>query len=91
MHRRTGEAKTKVMLVLQGLQGKPVAAICHAHQRSQSPYEQWRDQVLAHAEKAFEVHQPSHKEARLAREKAKRNTLVGALTCEFNKRDGPWG
>jgi transposase len=64
MHRRTWDAKTKVMIVLQGLQGKPVAAICNEHQISQSQYYQWRDQFLAHADKAFEVHQQSQKETR---------------------------
>ena len=29
MHRRKWDAKTKVMIVLQGLQGKPVAEICN--------------------------------------------------------------
>jgi transposase len=80
MHRRTWDAKTKVMLVLQGLQGKPVAEICNEHQISQSQYDQGRDQFLAHADKAFGVHQQRQKEARLAREHAKLNTLVGELT-----------
>ena len=80
MHRRTWEAKTKVMIVLQGLQGKPVAAICNEHHISQSQSYQGRDQLLAHADQAFDVHQQRHKETRLARENAKLNTLVGELT-----------
>ena len=40
MHRRTWDAKTKVMIVLQGLQGKPVAEICNEHHISQSQYYQ---------------------------------------------------
>lgn len=80
MHRRKWDAKTKVMIVLQGLQGKPVAEIFTEHHISQSQYYQWRDQFLASADKAFEVHQQSQKEARLARENAKLKTLVGELT-----------
>ena len=91
MHRRNWEAKTKVMIVLQGLQGKPVADICNEHHISQSQYDQWRDQFLAHADKAFEVHQQSQKEARLARENAKLKSLVGELTFALKKSDVQWG
>ena len=91
MHRRKWDAKTTVRIVLQGLQGQPVAESCNAHQRSQSQYYQWRDQFLAHADQAFEVHQQSQKETRLAREHAKRKTLVGELTLELTKSDVQWG
>jgi transposase len=49
MHRRKWDAKTKAIIVLEGLKGKPVAEICTEHQLSQSQYYQWRDQFLAHA------------------------------------------
>ena len=55
------------MIVLEGLKGKPVAELCAEHQISQAQYYQWRDQFLAHAPKAFEVHEQSQREARLAR------------------------
>jgi transposase len=63
MHRRQWDAKTKARIVLHGLQGTPVAELCTEHQISQSLYDQWRDQFLAHADKAFEVHQYARKEA----------------------------
>ena len=87
MHRRKWDAKTKVMIVLQGLQGKPVAELCTEHQISQSLYYQWRDQFLANATKAFEGQQQSQKEARLGRENARLKTLVGELTLELKKSD----
>jgi transposase-like protein len=87
MPRRKWDAKTKAMLVLEGLKGKPVAEICTEHQLSQAQYYQWRDQFLAHAAKAFEVHEQSQREARLARENAKLKTLVGELTLELKKSD----
>jgi transposase-like protein len=87
MRRRKWDAKTKVMLVLQGLQGQPVAEICPEHQISQSQYYPGRDQFLAHATNAFEGQQQSQKEARLARENARLKTLVGELTLEFKKSD----
>jgi transposase-like protein len=87
MQRRKWDAKTKAIIVLEGLKGKPVADICTEHQISQAQYYQWRDQFLAHAAKAFEVHEQSQREARLARENARLKTLVGELTLELKKSD----
>jgi transposase-like protein len=87
MQRRTWDAKTKAMIVLEGLKGKPVAELCNEHQLSQAQYYQWRDQFLAHAAKAFEVHEQSQREARLTQENARLKTLVGELTLELRKSD----
>ena len=80
MKMRKWDAKTKAMIVLQGLKGKPVAEICREYQLSQAPYYQWRDQFLSHAPKAFEVTQQTQREARLQQENAKFKKLVGELT-----------
>jgi transposase-like protein len=87
MQRRKWDAKTKAMIVIEGLKGKPVAALCTEHQISQAQYYQWRDLFLVHAPKAFEVHEQSQREARLARENARLKTLVGELTLELKKSD----
>lgn len=87
MHRRKWDAKTKARIVIQGLQGRPVAEICNEYQISQSLYYQWRDQFLAHAADAFEVHQHTRKEARLERENTTLKKLVGELTLELKKSD----
>jgi hypothetical protein len=71
MTRRTWDAKANARIVLEGLQGRLVADLCHAHQINQSPYDQWRDQCLAKASKAFEGHQDAQRDARLARENAR--------------------
>jgi transposase-like protein len=91
MHRRKWDAKTKAMIVLEGLKGKPVAELCNEHQLSQAQYYQWRDQFLAHAAKAFEVHEQSQREARLTQENARLKTLVGELTLELKKSDEVFG
>jgi transposase-like protein len=91
MQRRKWDAKTKAMIVLEGLKGKPVAELCHEHQLSQAQYYQWRDQFLAHAAKAFEVHEQSQREARLTQENARLKTLVGELTLELKKSDEVFG
>jgi transposase-like protein len=87
MHRRKWDAQMKANMVIQGLQGKPIAEICHEHQISQSQYDQWRDQFLAYATNAFEVNQHNRTAARLAKENTRLKTLVGELTLELKKSD----
>jgi transposase-like protein len=87
MHRRKWDAKTKAIIVIEGLQGKPVAEICHEHQISPSQYYQWRDQFLAHAANALEMPQHTRKEAHLEQENARLKRLVGELTLELKKSD----
>jgi hypothetical protein len=87
MQRRTWDAITTAMNVLKGLKGQPVAERCTEHQISQAPFKQWRDEFLAPAATAVEVHESSQREARLAREHARVKTLVGDLTREFQKSD----
>jgi transposase-like protein len=87
MQRRKWDADTTVKIVIQGLQGKPVAELCNQYQISQSLYYQWRDQFLANASRAFDVQQDHRKEARLTRENARLKTLVGELTLELKKSD----
>jgi transposase-like protein len=68
-----------------------VAEVCNEYQISQSQYYQWRDQFLAHAAHAFEAHQHTRTEARLAEENARLKRLVGELTLELKKSDELWG
>ena len=69
MKRRQGDAKARI--VLEGLQGKPVAERCHEQQVNQSPYDRWRDPCLAKASKAFEVQQDAQQDARAAQENSR--------------------
>jgi transposase-like protein len=87
MKRRKWDAKTKATIVLEGLKGKPVTAICQDYQISQTQYYQWRDQFLSNAPKTFEVAQQTEREARLQHENARLKTLVGELTLELKKSD----
>jgi hypothetical protein len=89
MRKRQWEAKTNALIVLEGLQGKPVAEICHEPQISQSPYDQWRDQFLANAANAFERHQHTRQEARLEHESARLKPPVGEPTLEL-KTSAEW-
>jgi transposase-like protein len=67
---------------IEGLKGKPLAELCNAHQISQAQQYQWRDQFLAHAPQAVEVHKQSQREARLVRENGWLKALVGELPLE---------
>jgi transposase-like protein len=83
MYRRKWDAKTKAMIVIEGLKGKPAAEICHEHQISPSLYYQWWDQFLTPAANVFAVHAQRQREARLAWDNTRLTTLVGELTLEL--------
>jgi transposase-like protein len=87
MKKRQWDARTKALIVIEGLKGTSVAELCNEHQISQSLYYQWRDQFLANAAQAFEVHQHTRKEARLEQENAQLKKLVGELTLDLKKSD----
>jgi len=87
MHRRQWDAKTKALIVLQGLKGTPVAQLCTEHQVTQAQYYAWRDQLLRNAGAAFENHQQSHREARLVQENTRLKRLLGELTLALKKSD----
>ncbi len=87
MKRRKWDAKTQAPIVLEGLKGKSVGAICQDYRISQAQYYQWRDQFLANVPKTFEVAQQTEREARLQCEKARLKSLVGELTLELKKSD----
>jgi transposase len=80
LQRRKRDAKTKALIVLEGLKGKPVAEIYTEHQISQSLYYQWRDQFLANAAQAFDDSQRTRKEARRSRK------IRGSSSLSANSR-----
>jgi hypothetical protein len=53
MRRWKRDAKTKTMIVIEGLKGKPVAQLCLEHQISQTQCDQWCDQFLTHTAKVL--------------------------------------
>ena len=87
MKRRKFDSKTKTMIVLQGLRGKSVSELCSEHQISQAQYYQWRDQFLANAQRAFEVHEHTAVEEKLARENGRLKQIVADLTLEVKKTE----
>jgi transposase-like protein len=85
MKRRKWDAKTKAMIVVQGLKGKPVAEICLEHQISQTQYYQWRDQFLANVQRVFS--DKDKKTEVLTKENVRLRKIIGDLTVELKKTD----
>ncbi len=83
MQRRKWDAKTKALIVIEGLKGKTVADICIEHQISQAQYYQWRDQFLANAHQVFI--NPGKKEKKLSWENEHLRKMIGDLTVELKK------
>jgi len=85
MKRRKWDPKTKAMIVIQGLKGRPVGEICLEHQISQTQYYQWRDQFLAKAHQVFSENEK--KGEILTRENARLRKIIGDLTVELKKTE----
>jgi transposase-like protein len=85
MKRRKWDPKTKAMIVVQGLKGKPVADICLEHQIKQTQYYQWRDHFLANVHQVFD--DVEKKGELLARENARLRKIIGDLTVELKKTE----
>lgn len=88
MERRRWDAKTKALIVIQGLKGKPIAEICQEHQISQAQFYKWRDQFLARSHQAFDLEDQSQKEGYLKKRNEYLTRLVGELTVELKKSEG---
>jgi len=88
MKRRQWTSGQKAQIVLGGLRGQSVAALCTEHGISQAQYYQWRDKFLSNAHQAFEVDKPDRDVQRLTKQNERLKGLVGELTYELKKSDG---
>jgi hypothetical protein len=82
MPRRAWDATTTALSGLEGLNGNAVAGIGTEHRISPSQYSQWRDRFLAHAARAFAVHQHTRRAARPEHENSRLQRRVGGRTLE---------
>jgi transposase-like protein len=85
MHYRKWDAKTKGMIVLEGLKGKQVSDICLEYQISQTQYYRWRDKLLSSMPQVFAP--TSRKEEAQAREITHLKGIIGELTVELKKSE----
>jgi len=88
MVRRRWDSKSKAEIVLQGLNGRPVAELCAENAISQAQYYQWRDRFLSNMGKSFE--DTGRAEEQLLRQDAKLKRVIGELTLELKKSDEDW-
>ena len=84
-NRRKWDAKTKAMIVMQGLKGTPVADICTEHEISQAQYYQWRDRFMKQLSQVFE--NTEKKQASLEKENERLKKMIGELTVELKKTE----
>jgi transposase-like protein len=85
MKNRKWDAKTKALIVMEGIKGKPVNEICSEHQLSQSQYYRWRDEFLANIHQVFD--DVDKKDARLIKENKRLKQIIGDLTVELKKTE----
>ena len=85
MKNRQWDAKTKALIVMEGIKGKPVSEICAEHQLSQSQYYRWRDEFLANIHQVFGNN--AKQDERLMKENKKLKQIIGDLTVELKKTE----
>ena len=88
MKKSRWDAKSKAMIVIEGLKGKPVVDICCEYQISQAHYYRWRDRFLANMHQAFENR--TSREVMLNRQVNDLKKVVGDLTLELKKSEMEW-
>jgi len=86
---RKWDARTKAMIVISGLKGKPIAEICNEYQIAHYQYYRWRDQFLANIQQVFDG-KGSRREKALLRENSCLKKIIGDLTIELKKSESEW-
>jgi transposase-like protein len=84
MKNRNWDAKTKALIVMEGIKGKPVSEICAEHQLSQSQYYRWKDEFFANIHQVFGN---TKQDERLMKENQKLKQIIGDLTVELKKTE----
>lgn len=82
------DARTKAMIVIEGLKGKSVPEICNEYNVSQAHYYRWRDKFLANIHLAFADKTP--REVTLSRQVSELKKVIGELTVELKKNETDW-
>jgi transposase-like protein len=89
MTNRKWDAKTKAMVVLAGIKGKPVSEICNEYQIQQSMYYRWRDQFMGNMPRIFSD-EGNNREKELLKENSRLKKIIGDLTIELKKSEEDW-
>ncbi len=90
MTSRKWDAKTKAIVVMAGIKGKPVSEICNEYRIPQSMYYRWRDQFLGNMHRVFSDNNNRKREEELLRENSRLKKIIGDLTIELKKSEEDW-
>jgi len=88
MKYRKWDPKTKIQIVLQGLESKiPLAELCNKHQIHQSIFYYWLKELQTKGHKVFESNKQTKKEQRLQEEIKKLKSIIAELSIELKKTE----
>jgi transposase-like protein len=88
MKYRKWDPKTKMQIVLEGLEGKmPLAELCNKYQIRQSMFYYWQKELQAKGHIAFESEKQTKKEQKLQEEIKKLKAIIAELSIELKKTE----
>lgn len=88
MKYRKWDSKTKMQIVLEGLEGKtPLAQLCNKYQISQGLFYYWLRELQAKGHKVFESVKESKKEQKLQEEVKKLKRIIAEISIELKKTE----
>jgi len=88
MKYRKWDPKTKMQIVLEGLEAKiPLAELCNKYQISQGLFYYWVKELQTKGHKAFESVKQTKKEQKLHDEVKKLKSIIAELSIELKKTE----
>ncbi len=88
MKYRKWDSKTKMQIVIEGLEGKiPLAQLCNKYQISQGLFYYWLKELQAKGHKVFESVKETKKEQKLQEEVKKLKRIIAELSIELKKTE----
>jgi len=86
MKYRKWDPKTKMQIVLEGLEGKtPLSELCNKYHITQSMFYYWLKELQAKGHRVFESVKESKKEQKLKEENKKLKAIIAELSIELKK------
>lgn len=88
MKYRKWNPKTKMQILLEGLEGKiPLAELCNKYQIRQNLYYYWLKEFQTKGYKVFESEKQTKKEQKLIEEVKKLKRIIAELSIELKKTE----
>lgn len=88
MKYRKWDPKTKMQIVLEGLEGRTqLSELCNKYHITQSMFYYWVKELQARGHKVFESVKESKKEQKLKDENKKLKTIIAELSIELKKTE----